>query len=156
MMSSKRAGPDGITILPGNNQQSRRTVSLMACLLLVATSLLGGCTTLQPIAGDAETLRNELRSGEAVKPGEKVRVVTRDGLSRLLIVTELDQTTLKGHPEGVEREDAVVTIPIDDIVFMEGKNVSVGKTAAYTGGVTVGAAAALVIFVIISFFTMSF
>jgi hypothetical protein len=102
------------------------------------------------MAGNAETLRNELRSGEAVKPGDKVRVVTRDGLSRLLIVTALDQKALKGHPKGVGMEDAVVTIPIDDIVFMEGKKVSVGKTAAYTGGISVGAAIGLVIAAIIA------
>jgi hypothetical protein len=154
MMSSKRAGADSIRSSPEANQRSRRTVSLVACLLLMMTSLLAGCTTLQPMAGNAETLRNELRSGEAVKPGDKVRVVSRDGLSRLLIVTALDQNTLKGHPEGVGTEYAVVTIPIDDIVFMEGKKVSVGKTAAYTGGLTVGAALTLGIAVIITLATM--
>ena len=78
------------------------------------------------MAEDAKSLRNELRSGEAVEPGDKVRVVTRDGLSRLLIVTSVDQHYLKGHPEGVETGDAVVIITIDDIVFMEGKRVSAG------------------------------
>jgi hypothetical protein len=125
-------------------------MNLVACLLLMVTFQLAGCTTLQPMADNAETLRNELRSGEAVQPGDKVRIVSRDGLSRLLIVTALDQNTLKGHPEGVGTEDAVVTIPIDDIVFMEGKKVSVGKTAAYTGGISVGAAIGLVIALIIA------
>ena len=107
------------------------------------------------MAEDAESLRNDLRSGEVVESGDKVRVVTRDGLSRLLIVTSLDQYFLKGHPEGVETVDAVVSIPIDDIVFMEGKRVSAGKTVAYTGGVTVGAVAALVIAFMIVLFTFS-
>ena len=133
------------------NQIGCRSVNLVACLLLMVTFQLAGCTTLQPLADNAETLRNELRTGEAINPGDKVRVVTRDGLSRLLIVTELDQYTLKGHPEGVESEDAVITLPIEDIVFMEGKKISVGKTAAYTSGVTVGAVATFLIAVIIAF-----
>lgn len=118
--------------------------------MMILTSLLAGCTTLQPMADNAETLRNELRSGEVVEPGDKVRVVSRDGLSRLLIVTSLDQYSLKGHPEGVETDDAVVTIPIDNIVFMEGKRISVGETAAYTGGATVGVVATVIAIVIIS------
>jgi hypothetical protein len=104
-----------------------------------------------PIADNADTLRTELRSGEAIKPGDKVRVVTRDGLSRLLIVTAIDQNTLKGRPEGVATQGAIVTLPIDDIVFMEGKKVSAGKTAAYTIGGTVGTVLALGITLIIAF-----
>jgi hypothetical protein len=114
--------------------------------------LLAGCTTLQPLAGNAETLRDELRSGETVTAGDKVRVVSRDGLSRLIIVTALDENTLRGHPEGVETQDVVVAIPIDDIVFMEGKKTSVGKTVVYGSGVAVGGAAATVaiIFVLLA------
>jgi len=112
---------------------------------------MAGCTAMGPIADNAETLRTELRSGEAIKPGDKVRVVTRDGLSRLLIVTAIDQNTLKGHPEGVKMQGAVITLPIDDIVFMEGKKVSAGKTVAYTMGGTVGTVLALGITLIIAF-----
>jgi len=154
MMSTKRADADGIRSIPAANQRSRQTVNLVLCLLLMVTILMAGCTTLQPMAGNAETLRSELRGGEAVKPGDKVRVVSRDGLSRMLIVTALDQNVLKGHPEGISTAEAVVTIPIDDIVFMEGKQVSVGKTAAYAGGITVGAALTMGIAVIIAFATM--
>jgi hypothetical protein len=154
MICSNQAGAGDIHLLPAANHRSNRSVKLVACLVLMVNSLLAGCTSLQPLADNADTLRNELRSEDIVEPGDKVRVVTRDGLSRLLIVTSLDQDILKGHPEGIEKKDAVVEIPIDDIVFMEGKKISVGKTAAYTGGATVGAAAALVIAVIIAIITM--
>ena len=123
----------------------------IACLML--TILMTGCTTLQPMADNAESLRTELRSGEDVKPGDKVRVVTRDGLSRLLIVTALDKNTLKGHPEGVRTPGAIVSLPIDDIVFMEGNKVSVGKTAAYTSGFTLGTVLAGGIAILIVFAT---
>lgn len=152
-MGTKRAGTTYIRSFPVANIRSYQTANLVGFLMMILTSLLAGCTTLQPMADNAGTLRNELRSGELVEPGDKVRVVSRDGLSRLLIVTSLDQYSLKGHPEGVETEDAVVTVPIDDIVFMEGKRVSVGKTAAYTGGVTVGAAAALLFAAVIILLT---
>jgi hypothetical protein len=154
MMSSKRAGMDDCRSFPAANQGSSRTVNLMACLLLMLGCFMAGCTAMLPMADNAESLRTELRSGDAVKPGDKVRVVTRDGLSRLLIVTALDQNTLKGHPEGVERKGTVVTLPINDIVFMEGKKISVGKTAAYTSGVTVGTVLTLGIAIIIAFATM--
>jgi hypothetical protein len=134
-----------------SKSRSRRVVNLLACLLLIVGCLMAGCTAMGPIADNAETLRTELRSGEAIKPGDKVRVVTRDGLSRLLIVTAIDQNTLKGRPEGVKMQGAVITLPIDDIVFMEGKKVSAGKTAAYTMGGTVGTVLALGITLIIAF-----
>jgi hypothetical protein len=154
-VGTKRVDSAFIRTFPAAHQRSSQTVNLVGCLMMIFISLLSGCTTLQPMAEDAESLRNDLRSGEVVESGDKVRVVTRDGLSRLLIVTSLDQYFLKGHPEGVETVDAVVSIPIDDIVFMEGKRVSAGKTVAYTGGVTVGAAAALVIAFMIFLFTFS-
>ena len=125
-----------------------RLLSLSICVIMGI--LIAGCTTLQPIADNAVSLHTDLRSGEAVKPGDKVRVVTRDGLSRLLIVTALDKNTLKGNPEGVETPGAVITLPIDEIVFMEGRKVSVGKTAAYTSGFTLGAVlAAGIAFIIV-------
>lgn len=152
MTSTKRA-VNGLYTFPAANHASSWAMNLMACLLLMLAHIMSGCTSLQPLADNADSLRAGIRSGDVVKPGDKVRVVTRDGLSRLLIVTALDQNTLRGHPEGVHTEGAVVTLPIDDIVFMEGMKVSVGRTAAYSGGVTVGAAMALVIAVIIAFAT---
>ena len=149
----QRAGATGIRALPTGKPRSSRTVNLAAYLLLMLASLLAGCTTLQPMADNAESLRNDLRGGEGVKPGDKVRVVTRDGLSRLLIVTALDQNSLTGHPEGAGMEAAVIALPIDDIVFMEGERVSVGKTAAYTGGATLGTVITLIIAFIIAFAT---
>jgi hypothetical protein len=136
---------------PHANHRIPKGLIFIVCLML--TVLMTGCTTLQPMADDAGSLRTELRSGEAVKPGDKVRVVTRDGLSRLLIVTALDKNTLKGRPEGVKTPGAVVSLPIDDIVFMEGNKVSVGKTAAYTSGFTVGTVLAAGIAILIVFAT---
>jgi hypothetical protein len=86
------------------------------------------------MADNAETLRDGLRGGQMVRPGDRVSVVTRDGLTRLLIVTELDENVLKGHPEGAGLEDAVIAIQIDDIVYMDGKRFSAGKTGARTLG----------------------
>lgn len=138
MISSKRAGTDGIHLFPAANKESSRAVNQVAFLLLMLNFLMAGCTAMQPMADNAASLRIELRSGEAVKRGDKVRVVTRDGLSRYLIITTVDHNTLTGHPEGVNTANATVRIPIDDIVFMEGERVSIGKTAAYTSGLTVG------------------
>jgi hypothetical protein len=153
-MGTKRTGAACLRSFPAKNQRRHQTANLVGCLMMILSSLLAGCTTLKPMAENAEILRNELRGGEVVELGDKVCVVTRDGLSRLLIVTELNHNTMKGHPEGVETESLVVTIPFDDIVYMEGKQISVGKTAAYSGGIGVGAVAALFIAVMIALATM--
>ena len=141
----------GIRSLTSATRMPGRGVSLVGCLLLILGCLTAGCTAMQPLADDARTLRTELRDGETVRPGDSVRVVTRDGLSRYLVVTALDQNTLKGRPEGVKTTTAVVSIPIDDIVFMEGKKVSVGKTAAYASGLTVGTVLALGVTLVVAF-----
>jgi hypothetical protein len=119
-------------VSPGTYLRNHEMLTLVVCLLLGL--LVTGCTTLQPMANNAETLHEGLRGGEMIKPGDRVSVVTRDGLTRLLIVTELDEYVLKGHPEGAEMEGVVIAIPIDDIVYMDGEKFSVGKTTARTLG----------------------
>jgi len=118
---------------------------LLLLVYLLAGLPVAGCTTLQPVADNAVTLRDELRAGRIAKPGDRVSVVTRDGLTRQLIVIGIDRNTLEGRPADTDQKAAIVAIPIDDIVYMDGERFSAGKTAART----VGGGVALLITVIV-------
>ena len=119
-------------------------------ILLGLSLFLAACTYLSPISEDAKTLQEQIRTGEAVQQGNRVRVVTHDGVSHRLIVVSVDGDVLKGklniippryeadepNAQEPEREEQpLVEIPIADIVLVEKEKLHAGKTAAATGGV---------------------
>jgi len=119
-------------------------------ILLGLSLFLAACTYLSPISEDAKTLQEQIRTGEAVQQGNRVRVVTRDGVSHRLIVVSVEDDVLKGQlntiptqyqndepgaQEPEQKKEPLVEIPIGDIVLVEKEKVSAGKTAAVTGGV---------------------
>lgn len=102
-------------------------------LLAVMAVLLGAlassaCTTLTPKEETPEELRRQLLSGELLQPGERVRLVTTDESVFEFRITEIDleQGLVIGHDEQV---------PIADVVAVETREVSAGKTALLVGGV---------------------
>lgn len=118
-------------------------------ILLVFVVLSVGCTYLKPISTDSETFQQQIQSGEAVRQGDVVRVVTQDGVSRWLTVVSVEDDILKGYIEPGMRppvssklddeepteqlERPVVSIPIGDIVLLEKVMMREGKTAAAIG-----------------------
>jgi len=121
----------------------------LGIIFLGLTGLLAGCASLSPISDDARTLQEQIRTGEALKQGDRVRVVTHDGVSHRITVAYVKGDVLTGHldtptpvrtgePEAqaLEQEKGpLVEIPIADIVLVEKEQVSAGKTAAVGGGV---------------------
>ena len=124
--------------------------SLAAVLILLAlVSLSAACTYLKPISSDAETLQQQIQSGEAVQQGDVVRVVTQDGMSRWLTVDSVEGDMLKGYVEpglrppvnpALEDEEPteqlnrpLVGIMIEDIILLEKVEMKEGKTAAAIG-----------------------
>jgi hypothetical protein len=121
-------------------------------ILLMLTAALAACTYYTPLSDDAETLHRQIRAGEAVQPGDHVRVVTHDGVSRRLFVDSVEGDVLKGYldtgpavPVRTElpgdetperRKGPLVDIPIADIVLVEKETLSKGKTAAAVGAGT--------------------
>ena len=119
-------------------------------MLLGLSLFLAACTYLSPISEDAKTLQEQIRTGEAVQQGNRVRVVTHDGVSHRLIVVSIEGDVLKGklniippryeadepNAQEPEREEQpLVEIPIADIVLVEKEKLHAGKTAAASGGV---------------------
>ena len=148
-------------------------MSLIVVAFFAVSVILLGCTSMRPVEGDANTLRHAIRNGEAVQVGDHVRVITIDGVSHLLEVTVVQERVIEGYDISKTvpawstvdearvapvktREDApIVEISIDDIVHVETQEISVGKTAAAAGGITVGAVI-LFIVVFLATFSISF
>lgn len=96
------------------------------------------CTTIEPVDVPADELQQQLRSGTLVSPGDRVRLVTADEAVHKFRVTEV--STEDGLILG--RNDRVA---IDEIVAVETREVSVGRTALLSGGIGIGVAALIAI-----------
>ena len=107
---------------------------IMLYLLLVAS--VTGCTNLQPVSMDAEALQEDIRHGEAIQEGDAVRIVTRDGVSRQIIVTSVEENTIRGNAQGARAGTIVIEVPVDDIVMLEKEKVDAVNTAAGSIGTT--------------------
>lgn len=132
-----------------------------AIILLVIAVFSSACTNLEPISADNETLQQQIRSGQAVQKGDRVRVVTQDGVSHILTVVSVKDDILEGQldtPPTFGRDASVeppqlvtvplVDIPVANIVLLEKETLSKGKTAGLAGGfllmiIALSAAAAL-------------
>ena len=93
--------------------------------ILVTVSLLG-CTSMQPIEAQPETLHQQIRHEDLIQVGDKIGIFTQDEKEHRFIVTGIDSDAIYG---------ADVTIPIDSVVAVQTREVSIGKTGLLTGGV---------------------
>ena len=115
-------------------------------LFLLFAASLSGCTNLKPIAMDPETLQENIRDGMVVREGDTIRVVTKDGVSHLLVVTGVDEHTIRGYATGAPPGAIVIDIPIDDVLTLEEEKVHAGETVAGSiGVVTMAVAVAIII-----------
>ena len=101
-----------------------RFVAILA--LGTAAVALHGCMTVQKVHQPPEALRESIRSGELVGPGDRISVVTVSKGEQTLIVTDIDQDTIFG---------AGIEVPIDEVVALEKQNISPARTglAVYGG-----------------------
>lgn len=97
--------------------------SLSASLLVSS-----GCTTLQPTEASPEELQHLILSEGLLEPGQRVRLVTADEVVHEFRIAEIDLE--QGVVIG--RDD---TVPVAEVVAVETREVSVGRSALLTGGV---------------------
>jgi len=124
--------------------------------LLIISIFLTGCTHLKPVEMNSKTLQDNIRKGELIEEGDRVRVITQDGSSHILTVTAVSEHVLKGElkgtgtpgtwtvsEDGMDEEDyeedpgtepTVIEILIDDIVLVEEEKITAGKTTLAVGG----------------------
>lgn len=85
----------------------------------------GGCTTLKPVELPPEDLQGKILAGEIIEKGDTVKVVTREGKQYRFRVTVITDHFIAG-------ED--VKVSIDDIIAVETREFSGGKTSLLMGG----------------------
>jgi hypothetical protein len=91
-----------------------RGLTVLALILFCA-----GCTTLKPVSGTPEDLRRRINAGELVKAGDSVVIGTADGMTHRFEVKGVAGGVVEGRTESVR---------VDQIVSLEKRAVSVGKT----------------------------
>jgi len=100
--------------------------SLLACLLVSSA-----CTTLQPTEASPEELQRLILSEDLLEPGQRVRLVTADEVVHEFRIAEIDLE------RGVVMGDDEAVL-ISEVVAVETREVSVGRTALLTGGLVYG------------------
>jgi hypothetical protein len=69
-----------------------------------------GCTTLRPIDGTPAELQQLINSGELLKPGDHVRIVTPDEKAHRFAITKIEGGLIVGPNESV---------PVDQVMCVE-------------------------------------
>ena len=117
----------------------RRIVSLLVIVGQI------GCTNLRPVEASPEALHERIRQGDLIKVGDSVSIFTGDEKEHRFVVTAIDADAI--HGEGsptasydprrgtVAEERSTAAIPIDSVVAVQTREVSIGKTALLTGGI---------------------
>jgi hypothetical protein len=100
-------------------------------ILALIVLLSCACTTLRPTEASPEELQRMITHENLLETGDRVRLVTADGAVYKFRVREIDlQNGLIIGPKD--------SVQIQDIVAVETRKVSIGKTAALTGGLVGG------------------
>ena len=90
--------------------------------------LMTGCSTVKPVEMTQEEVQQKISAGELIAVGDNVKVATTDGEVYDFKVTNVTNQQILGDD---------VEIPIGEVVAIETKEFSVGKTAALAGGTVV-------------------
>jgi hypothetical protein len=111
---------------------------LARCIAVSMVLALLGCTTLQPVAGSAPELRQQIAAGQLLRRGDRVVITTADGRRHHLVVVAADSVSVRGRHESV---------PADQIEVVQRSVSSAAKTTqlALFIGVLAYAAAELVV-----------
>ena len=109
--------------------QARRWPRVVAWL--VAGCLCAGCTTLQSKQLPPEALQAQIRNGSVVQTGDEVSIVTKDGEEHTFRVAAVGTDAITGTLDG----GASVTVPIDDVLSLRTREISLGRTALAVAGV---------------------
>ena len=80
----------------------------LVCLFLIPFFLIG-CTTLVPVSMDSATVQEKIRSGNMISVGDRVKITTEDGASRILTVTGLTEQIITGDLERSVAQDAMTS-----------------------------------------------
>jgi hypothetical protein len=105
--------------------------------LLTVALLIAGCTSMQPIDGSPADLRLRINSGELLKTGDRVLIVTTDGTTHRFTVKSAGAGRIDGASESIR---------LEQISALKKRQFSRGKTIALVGGLLGGASLGLFIY----------
>jgi hypothetical protein len=89
----------------------------MAWCLIVC--MIGGCTTLQPIANSPSDLSQHFGDGGVLKPGDRVIITTIKGVQHHLRISSVHDGVIYGDHDSV---------PFSEIASVERRELSTAKT----------------------------
>ncbi len=92
--------------------------------MFVIVLIFSGCTTLKPVELSPEQLHERISTGEVIQAGDDVKLITADGEQHEFKVIAVTNDRIMG-------ED--IEIPIVDIIAVETREFSGGKTAVLAG-----------------------
>jgi hypothetical protein len=104
----------------------KHLLTLLAALAAFVTA--GGCSTMTPMELPPATLQQMILEDGIIEPGETVKLVSVDGRVHKFRVLEVDTR----NAVIIGRKN---TVPIPDVIALETKNLSAGKTALLAAGV---------------------
>jgi len=84
-------------------------------IVLVIIISCTGCTTLRPIDGTSTVLQQRINSGQLLKAGDRVEIVTTDHQTHRFAVTKIDAGLIEGKAESIQ---------VDQVVSLEGDNLA--------------------------------
>ncbi len=111
---------------------------ILPAFVIVCFSLSSACTTLQPVEASPEEVQRLITDEQILEPGMRVRLVTIDETVHEFRVSEVDVE--QGLVIGEQAQ-----VPIADVVAVDTREVSVGRTALLVGGLGYGILALLAI-----------
>ena len=97
---------------------------MKACLLILLFIPLISCTSLRPVEMASTDLQAQISNGDLIAVGDVVKLVTANGEYIEIRVSGLNSNFIEG--EGNQ-------VPIAEIVAMESRRFSGGKTALLAG-----------------------
>jgi len=97
--------------------------------------IASGCTTLKTVELEPEQLHEQISTGNIIQVGDKVQVVTSDGMRHEFKVEAITENRIVGSnwTTGI-----YIDIPITDIVTLEIRSPDDEKTGLFAGGVLAG------------------
>lgn len=104
-------------------------------IVILTVITCAACTTLRPVGGGPAELRQRIISGDLLKVGDRVSIVTKDEKTHRFTVTGITPDLIEG------RKDSV---PLNQIASLKKRQFSRGKTLALVGAVVL--ATSLVIY----------
>jgi hypothetical protein len=89
-------------------------------VLCLIVCMVGGCTTLQPVANAPSDLSQHFDDGGVLKPGDRVLITTTSGAKHRFRVSSVHDGVIYGEHDSV---------PFSDIASVQRRETSAPKTA---------------------------